>query len=151
MEYLVSEIIVSYDPVKTKRTIMNSPEAARDQILPFFDKKTMGLQEQFLVMYVNRNNQIIGVYKLSKGGITGTVADIRLILGVALKCAACSMILAHNHPSGSVRPSEADINITRKIKEAATLMDIRVLDHLIIAPSGEFLSFEEEGLIKNSL
>ena len=147
MENTLSEIVVSYNPPKVNKAIMTTPESAKDQVMPFFDKNIICLQEQFLVMYVNRNNQIIGMYKLSKGGLTGTVADIRLILGVALKCASCSVLLAHNHPSGNTKPSQADLSVTAKIKEAATLMDIRILDHLIIAPDGEFTSMGEEGLL----
>ena len=81
------------------------------------------------------------------GGITGTVADIRLILAVALKSAATGIVLAHNHPSGNVKPSAADLELTKKIKDAAAVMDIRLLDHIIISPWGEYFSFADEGMI----
>lgn len=98
-------------------------------------------------MYLNRANRVIGVYKVSVGGITGTVADPRLILSVALKSAATSIILAHNHPSGNLKPSRADLELTTKIKTAAQLMDITVLDHLIVTSDEGFLSFADEGLM----
>lgn len=99
-------------------------------------------------MYLNRSNAILGLYRTSTGGITGTVADLRLILSVALKIAATGLILAHNHPSGNLTPSRADIDLTRKIKEAACLMDILLLDHLILDNTGQgCYSFAEEGLL----
>ena len=89
---------------------------------------------------------MIGSYQLSKGGITGTIADVRLILSVALKTLATGLILAHNHPSGNLKPSEADIQLTQKVKDAAKLMDIEVLDHMILSSNGYF-SFTDDGII----
>jgi DNA repair protein RadC len=89
---------------------------------------------------------VIGSYQLSKGGITGTIADVRLILSVALKTLASGLILAHNHPSGNLKPSEADVSLTNKIKEAAKLMDIQVLDHIILSDCGYF-SFADEKIL----
>ncbi|MBX9780519.1 MAG: JAB domain-containing protein [Chitinophagaceae bacterium] len=115
--------------------------------IPFFPKETIALQERFVVMYLNRNNRILGIYPMSVGGITSALVDIRLILSVALKVVATSIAIAHNHPSGELNPSEADREITDKIKEACKLMDIRLIDHLILSPTGEYLSFENEGFI----
>ena len=109
--------------------------------------KTISLQERFVAMYLNRSNRVIGVYHMSTGGITGTVVDIRLLLSVALKTAATGIILAHNHPSGNLKPSEADKELTSKIIKASGYMDIKLLDHLIIVPEGKYLSFTEEGLL----
>ena len=97
-------------------------------------------------MYMNRNNRVLGVYPLSEGGLTGTVADIRLILGIALKVAATGIILCHNHPSGNLKPSQADIQLTQRVREAGKLLDIPLIDHLIISPVCEFMSFSDEGL-----
>lgn len=97
-----------------------------------------------MVLYLNRANKVIGSYELSKGGITATIADIRIILSVALKTLATGLILAHNHPSGNLKPSEADVCLTNKIKEAAKLMDIQVLDHLILVEGGYFSFSDEE-------
>lgn len=107
----------------------------------------MEVQEQFLVMYLNRANKVLGVYKMSKGGITSTIADIRLILSVALKTLATSMVLAHNHPSGNLKPSLADQEITKRIKQAAAIMDISVFDHLILTKGNTYFSFMDEGLM----
>jgi len=82
---------------------------------------------------------------LSKGGITGTIADVRLILSVALKTLASGLILAHNHPSGNLKPSEADKQITSKIRQAAKLLDIELLDHIIISSEG-YYSFTDDGI-----
>jgi len=102
--------------------------------------------EEFWVLILNRSNKVIDKRKISQGGITGTVTDIRLILKMAIDNLATSMILCHNHPSGNLQPSDADISITRRLKESAALMDISLLDHLIIAGKGYF-SFADENLI----
>lgn len=101
--------------------------------------------EEFWVVYLNRSNKMIHKTKISQGGITGTVTDIRLILKIALDVMATSIIICHNHPSGNLQPSEADISITRKLKESSLLMDINLLDHLIIAGKAYF-SFADEGM-----
>ncbi|HEX2394129.1 MAG TPA: DNA repair protein RadC [Bacteroidales bacterium] len=102
--------------------------------------------EEFWVIFLNRSNKVITKRKISQGGITGTVTDIRLILKNALENLATSIILSHNHPSGNLQPSEADISITRRLKESAALMDISLLDHLIIAGKSYF-SFADENMI----
>ncbi len=102
--------------------------------------------EEFWVLLLNRNNLVIDKMMVSQGGISGTVIDVRIILKMALDKLACSIILCHNHPSGNLIPSEADKDITKKIKEAGKHMDIPVLDHLIIANDAYF-SFADEGLI----
>jgi DNA repair protein RadC len=84
---------------------------------------------------------------MSNGGITGTVVDIRLLLSAALKTAATGIIIGNNHPSGNLKPSEPDKELTNKIKKASEYMDIKLLDHLIIAPEEKYLSFREDGLL----
>ena len=103
--------------------------------------------EEFWVIYLRQNNTIIKMQQQSKGGIAGTVVDIRLILKDAILCKASGLILAHNHPSGELKPSQADKEITDKIKQSAKLMDIKLLDHMIIGGNGGYLSFCDEGLI----
>lgn len=102
--------------------------------------------EVFAVLFLNRANKINHFQVISEGGITGTVADPRIILKRALEEDAVSLILCHNHPSGSLKPSRADEELTQKIKEAAKYFDIKVLDHLIVSDDGYF-SFADEGLI----
>jgi DNA repair protein RadC len=98
------------------------------------------------VLLLNRANGVTGVYEASSGGITGTVADPRLILAAAIKSLSVSIILSHNHPSGNLNPSRADEEFTLKIKEAAKYHDIKVLDHIILTNEG-YYSFADEGLI----
>ena len=98
-------------------------------------------------MYLNHRKKVIGVYRLSKGGITGTVADIRLVLSVALKTLATSIVIAHNHPSGNLNPSKADVKITMQLNDACKLMEIELLDHLVITQGEEFYSFKDNGLM----
>ena len=102
--------------------------------------------EEFWILLLNRNNLVIDKVMVSQGGLSGTVIDVRIILKMALEKLACSIILCHNHPSGNLIPSEADKEITRKIKEASKHMDIPVLDHVIIG-NGSYFSFADEGLI----
>lgn len=102
--------------------------------------------EVFAVLFLNRANKINYFQIISEGGITGTVADPRIILKRALEEDAVSLILCHNHPSGSLKPSRADEDLTHKIKEAARYFDIKVLDHLIVSEDGYF-SFADEGII----
>ncbi|HYK45149.1 MAG TPA: DNA repair protein RadC [Parafilimonas sp.] len=102
--------------------------------------------EVFAVVFLNRANKIKHYEIISEGGITGTVADPRIILKKALENDAVSVILCHNHPSGSIKPSRADEDLTRKIKEAASYFDIKVLDHIIVSEEG-YYSFADEGLL----
>ena len=102
--------------------------------------------EEFMILCLNRANRLLGWAKVSQGGLSGTVADPKLIYQIALKSNACSIILAHNHPSGNVQPSEADIHLTRKLIECGKFLDLPVLDHLIITSEG-FYSFADEGLL----
>lgn len=102
--------------------------------------------EEFWIIYVNNSNKVIQKNQLSKGGITGTLVDVRLVLKNALEVGATGLILAHNHPSGTLKPSEADKQITQKLKLAAQSLDIKVLDHLIITEKAYF-SFADESLL----
>jgi DNA repair protein RadC len=142
----LSEIHVSYKPGLISSKIITNSQDAFNILETLFPQETICLQEQFVVLYLNRANKVIGSYQLSKGGITGTIADVRLILSVALKTLATGLILAHNHPSGNLKPSEADIQLTQKVKDAAKLMDIEVLDHMILSSNGYF-SFTDDGII----
>jgi DNA repair protein RadC len=126
---------------------ITTSERAYELLLNTYDKNTISCQEQFNVLFLNNANQPLGIYKASKGGITGTIADIRLILGMALKSLATGLILSHNHPSGNLKPSDTDIQLTKKFKEACLLLDINLLDHIIISPYNEKFSFADKGLM----
>lgn len=103
-------------------------------------------RESFVILLLNRANKVLGFSIISQGGITGTVADPKLIFQTALKANSCAIILIHNHPSGNLSPSDADINLTRKIKSAGDMLDLNVLDHLIIS-NENYYSFADEGTL----
>jgi DNA repair protein RadC len=104
------------------------------------------LHEEFWILFLNRSNRVINRMKLSQGGISGTVTDVRLAMKKAIECLASGIIVCHNHPSGNLNPSESDSKITQKIKEAGNLLDIQLLDHLIISDK-DYYSFADNGLI----
>ncbi|MDF1573566.1 MAG: DNA repair protein RadC [Bacteroidales bacterium] len=102
--------------------------------------------EEFWLLMLNRANRVLGRYKVSQGGLSGTVIDTRIILKKSLDNLASSIIVCHNHPSGNMQPSDADVKITEKLKKAAEMLEIKLLDHVIIADKSYF-SFADEGLI----
>jgi len=128
--------------ISAKTTVSSSREVF-EFIHPVFSDIT---HEEFWVLFLNRSNRITDKYKLSQGGISGTVIDVRLLLKKALELLASSLILCHNHPSGNLHPSDNDKKITDKIRLAAQHMDIKLLDHLIVFDNSYF-SFSDEGLL----
>jgi len=102
--------------------------------------------EEFWILLLNKANKMIGKHDISKGGVSGTVADSRVIFKLAVENLATSIILCHNHPSGNLKPSDADIALTRKLKDSGNLMDIPILDHIIVADGG-YYSFADEGIL----
>ena len=102
--------------------------------------------EEFWILLLNRSNKVVHKFMTSMGGLTSTIIDVRAILRKALEKSATSMILCHNHPSGNLLPSDADLAITRKIKDAGVIMDIRVLDHLVITQTS-YYSFADNGIL----
>ena len=127
---------------KKKVAILNSRDIAEYLQSMLQHKK----HEVFAVVYLNRANKIIQLEIISEGGLTGTVADPRIILRKALEHSATSIILSHNHPSGNLKPSRQDEDLTSKIKEAAQYLDISVIDHIIVSEEGYF-SFADKGLL----
>ena len=101
--------------------------------------------EEFWVLFLNNSNKVISKSQLSKGGMTGTIVDVRLVFKLALECGATALILCHNHPSGNLQPSDADRKITKKIKLAGDSLDVKVLDHLIITETN-YYSFVDQGI-----
>jgi DNA repair protein RadC len=102
--------------------------------------------EEFWILFLNRSNKVINRMKLSQGGISGTVTDVRMVMKKAIEYLASGIIVGHNHPSGNLNPSESDSRITQKIKEAGNLMDIQLLDHLIISDK-DYYSFADNGML----
>lgn len=126
-----------------RRPIVSSSAAAFDLInAELSDLK----YEEFWILLLNKQNQLIDKRPISKGGVSGTVADAKLIFKPALEKLASSLLLCHNHPSGNLKPSQADISLTKKLKEAGKTLDISVLDHLIVA-NDKYFSFADEGLM----
>jgi DNA repair protein RadC len=146
----VSEIDIVYKKKATckisQRPMISTSADGFKICLHYWNQDKIELLEEFKVLFLNRANRVLQILPVSQGGITGTVADPRLILAGAIKVATCSMILVHNHPSGNLKPSRADEELTTKIKEAAKYFDIKVLDHLIITSEG-YYSFADEGLL----
>lgn len=144
----ISEISIKYTPLAPDMPTIICSIDAYVLFLDFYPQDTIGIQEKVFAMYLNRANRVIGIFPVSTGGITGTVADIRLILSVALKCGATGIIISHNHPSGSLKPSRMDKELTIKLKEAGCIMDIVLQDHIIVVPEeGKYYSFSDESEI----
>ena len=144
--YEVSEVELIY---KTKvkasqRPKIDSAKSAYTILLQNWNANRIDFIEEFKVLLLNQASRVLGIYEVSKGGLTSTTADTRLIFAAALKANATSIILAHNHPSGQLIPSKADKIITQTIKYGGELLEIKVLDHLIVTSEG-FYSFVEEG------
>ena len=145
----INEIEVSYrqeTPASHWKKISSSADAA-EILFEHWDKGTIGLQESFKVVLLNNGNQVKGIYEISKGGITGNLVDLRILFAVILKSLTVGILLCHNHPSGTLKPSANDKGITKKIQNASKLFDIQVLDHIILAPDGSYYSFADDGCI----
>ena len=142
----VAEIKVFYSANLVDKVKLTSCTEVFQFILSKWDLDIIEFQEECKIILVNRANFVLGIYELSKGGITGTVVDIRVILSVALKCNASGIILVHNHPSGNMKPSDTDTTITNKLKNACELLEISLIDHLIISRDSYF-SFKQDSLI----
>lgn len=141
------KISVSFDKILKKSELMKitSSRDAYEIFKRVFNADTFDWCEEVIMLCVNNSNKVVGFHKVSSGGMTGTVIDVRMIFTTALKSLATGIIIAHNHPSGTLIPSEADKAITKKIKEAGKFLDINVLDHLIITDENYF-SFQDEGI-----
>ena len=117
MNNVISEIKVSYCSTVNSKIKINNSSDSYDLFLSSWSKHTIELQEEFKVLLLNTNNLVLGIYPLSKGGVAGTVVDPKLVFSVALKCNASNIIVAHNHPSGNLKPSNADKELTKKLKK----------------------------------
>lgn len=144
----VSEVVLSYKSqvAPSLRPKVGSSKEASEILRENWDAGRIEFQEQFKVLLLNRANRAIGICEISSGGVSGTVADPKLIFAAALKACASSIIVAHNHPSGNLTPSQSDIDLTRKLREAGKFLEIQMLDHVILTVEG-YYSFADEGLI----
>lgn len=145
--YIVSEIQLKYKPQPLTETINSAKDIRKLLINRVYDEETIGYKETFKVLLLNNANKIIGYTTISEGGLTSTIVDVRVIMQTALVSNASSIILTHNHPSGNTHPSCQDDNLTKKIKAACEIMDIRLLDHIIVTPYDSYYSYCDEGRI----
>ena len=147
-QFEVAEIQLSYkSKVKpSQRPKITSSKEVYDILLENWNEDKLEFVEQFKVVLLNRANRVLGIYEVSTGGVSATIADPRLIFGAAIKANACAIILAHNHPSGQLKPSEADLRLTKKLKDGGLYLEINVLDHVIVTSEG-YYSFADEGVL----
>ena len=142
----LTEILTSYKNKNQDAVKVSSSVEVYNFILNHWDDDTLDIQENVKMLLLNSSNTILGVYDVSRGGINSTVIDLRLVLSVALKCLASSIILVHNHPSGNINPSEQDREFTKKIKSACKFLEIQLFDHIIITRY-DYFSFADNGYI----
>ena len=142
----LTEILTSYKNKNQDAVKVSSSVEVYNFILNHWDDDTLDIQENVKILLLNSSNTILGVYDVSRGGINSTVIDLRLVLSVALKCLASSIILVHNHPSGNINPSEQDREFTKKIKSACKFLEIQLFDHIIITRY-DYFSFADNGYI----
>ena len=140
------EISLKYCTNGTVKTKIKDAMDAHTLFLSLFDPDTLEYKEMAIVLFLNRANHVLGWMKLSEGGTSSTVIDSKIIFATALKCNASAIILSHNHPSGTIEPSNQDIVVTETITKFGNLIDIKLLDHVIITKTS-FYSFADNGRI----
>ncbi len=148
LDYQVAEIQLSYMPkVKPSRMPkISSSRDAFDVLMKNWDQNRISFQEQFKLLVLNRAHKVLGQLEVSLGGVSGTIADPKIIFAAALKANASGIIVAHNHPSGNLTASQSDIDLTKKLKAAGVFLEIQLLDHLIVTTEGYF-SFADQGIL----
>jgi len=143
---IVNEIKLSYSRKgNCERSISSSADAV-DVFREHFDAEEMDYGESFFALYLNQANKVLGIKKISECGISSTLVDVRIIMQAALLCNASGIIVSHNHPSGNLKPSSADLKMTAEIKEAAKILKMSLLDHVILTSESHF-SFADDGII----
>lgn len=144
----VAEIQLSYKSyVKpSERAVIKTSRDAYNVLLQTWDGNKLEFVEQFKVMLLNRANKVLGVLEVSTGSTTATIADPKIIFAAAIKANASGIIIAHNHPSGNLSPSQPDIDLTRKVKEGGKILEVQLLDHVIITTES-YYSFADEGIL----
>jgi DNA repair protein RadC len=145
----LAEVKVSYKRKidDTEKVFVSSSQTAFNVLFPLYDLDTIDYQEHFYLLLLNRSNVVIGWIKLSSGGTSGTIVDPKIVFALALKTNASAIILSHNHPSGSLNPSESDVKLTKRINDAGTFFEIKLLDHIIVTSNLTYYSFADEGKI----
>jgi len=143
--WTVAEIEITYKPIITDHTIISSSSQAYELIKTLWDIEKINLQEQFAALFFNQSKKIIGWKVLSTGNMTKCIVDVKLLVSLALHCMCTHVMIVHNHPSGNLKISQSDENITATVRDALKLIDVQLIDHLIIIENG-YLSFNDEGL-----
>ena len=143
---IVGEVLTTY--VRPRLEDCKKITSSREVYEALKDWEGIDLYESFKAIFVNRANYMVaGPVLISQGGVSGTVADPKIIFQKALAANASGLMLAHNHPSGALRPSQADIDLTKKLKEAGRFLEIQVMDHVILTSDGKYFSFADEGML----
>ncbi len=143
----LAEVTINYrSKVKASDRLQVTCSKDAADYLRYVWSDTIEFLEEGYMLLLNRANRVLGYIRLSQGGTTGTVIDTKIVFQTALKCNAHAIIIAHNHPSGNLKPSDSDLQLTKKLKEAGTFMEIQLLDHLILGSEG-YTSFADEGFI----
>lgn len=140
-QYKIAKVKSDHDFPQTQIT---SSQVSYDVIRQFYGDD-IEMYESFFILLLNRANKTIGWAKISQGGVTGTIVDPRIILKYVVDSLACGVIVAHNHPSGNLQPSESDKTITNRLKQALALVDTNIIDHIILTPENGYYSFLDNG------
>jgi len=140
------ELIYKSKVKASERPKITSSKDAAELLMGLWNENKIDFVEQFKVLLLNRANRVLGIVDISSGGVTGTVADPKLIFVAALTANAVGIIISHNHPGSNLKPSRADEELTQKIKNAGKFLDISLLDHVIVTSEG-YYSFADEGLL----
>lgn len=142
----VSEISVSYSRTYKRKIKVTGADSAHKTLRKMWDTNLLNIQEQFCVLFLNNSNEVVGFRCLSSGTLTASLVDFKILFGLACKSLSSAIIIAHNHPSGKLQPSQGDINVTKKIKEAGNMLDIKLLDHIILTQN-DYFSLNDNNLI----
>ncbi|MCE7070918.1 JAB domain-containing protein [Dyadobacter sp. CY327] len=147
--YQVAEIELIYktNVQASQRPKITSSTDAYNVLIQSWNPNRLEFIEEFKILLLNNASRVLGIFEVSKGGISGASADVRIVFAAALKANATGIILAHNHPSGQLVPSDADKYVTENMRKAGELLNIRVLDHLIVTSEG-FCSFSDDNLLE---
>ena len=139
----ISEYSLKYTKSEIQKTKVNTSESASNVFRQFYFDD-INIYESFFILLLNRANNTTGFAKISQGGTDGTYVDIKIIVKYAVEALSSAVIICHNHPSGNITPSEADINVTKKVKDVLLLLNIKLIDHIILSEN-TYYSFADNG------
>jgi len=146
--YQAAEIEISYKPTfkASERPKIDSSKKAFNVLCSNWSEDKIEFLEEFKIILLNRANHVLGIANISQGGLAGTYVDPKIVFSIALKANSSGIILSHNHPSGQCLPSQADVELTKRMVQIGTLLELPILDHIIMCPD-RYYSFKDEGLI----